>query len=256
MSVTAERTDPVLGARPEPWPPFAVLDVETTGLVPGWHRIIQIGVATADEAGNVTHTWSTLVDPLRRRVGASKVHGIRRADLQGAPTFAEVASELAAQLDGKVLVTHNVTFDWGFLSRELRDAGLVEPDARRLCTLTLARQPDAGDGSALASRRLGALVEHFDVPLPRPHDALDDAVATAALLPHLLARAGVSTPGHLDVFVSGSSTSWALQAASMSWWGRIVRRAGDYVRAVRFVAGRVRFRRRGRWCPGRTFART
>ena len=42
-------------------------------------------------------------------------------------------------------------------------------------------------------RSLGSLCERFDVVLVRPHDALADADATAAVLPHLLAAHGITS---------------------------------------------------------------
>ena len=42
------------------------------------------------------------------------------------------------------------------------------------------------------SHRLADLCARYDVALDRPHDALADAAATAAVLPHLLAAHGVA----------------------------------------------------------------
>jgi DNA polymerase III epsilon subunit-like protein len=40
--------------------------------------------------------------------------------------------------------------------------------------------------------------ERYGVPLARPHDALADATATAAVLPHLLAAHGITDRADLD----------------------------------------------------------
>src|SRR6186997_1183161 len=66
--------------------PFAVVDVETSGLRPGRHQVLQIGLVTVDRSGTVLGEWSTLVR-LRHfwnRVGPTHVHGLTRRSLRGA----------------------------------------------------------------------------------------------------------------------------------------------------------------------------
>ena len=84
-----------------------------------------------------------------------------------------------------ILCAHNAEFDWLFVSRGLRRAGLPPPDLLRLCTLRLSRSLDP---ERQRSHRLGDLCLRYQVPLTRPHDAAADAAATAALLPLLLSR--------------------------------------------------------------------
>ena len=43
------------------------------------------------------------------------------------------------------------------------------------------------------SHRLGDVCARYSIPLDRPHDAMADAVATAAVLPYLLKDAGITT---------------------------------------------------------------
>ena len=45
---------------------IAFVDIETTGLGPGRHRIAKIGVVTLD--GEKIEEWATLLDPGRRRI--------------------------------------------------------------------------------------------------------------------------------------------------------------------------------------------
>ena len=47
------------------------------------------------------------------------VHGIKRADLDGKPKFAEVAEELITFISDAELVIHNAAFDVAFLDAEL-----------------------------------------------------------------------------------------------------------------------------------------
>jgi DNA polymerase-3 subunit epsilon len=50
------------------------------------------------------------------------------------------------------------------------------------------------------SHRLADLCERYDVVLDRPHDALADAAATAAVLPHLLKGHNITASEQLEPF--------------------------------------------------------
>ncbi len=169
----------------EPLPRFAVVDIETSGLSLRRHRILQIAVVTLD-GGMVVDEWSSLVR-LRwpwQRVGPRRVHGITRRSLRSAPRLDEVLSQLARRLDGAVFTAHNVAFDWAFVERAARRCGVALPTPSRLCTLRLSRRLDP---DRQQSHRLSDLCERYGVVNDRPHDALFDARATAAVLPGLLA---------------------------------------------------------------------
>lgn len=106
---------------------FSVLDTETTGLFPGGHdRIAEIAIVRMNRDGEVLDRWETLVNP-QRDLGKQSLHGIRSCDLLGAPTFSDLAAELAWRLSGTVLVAHNLSFDARFLDAEFRRAGMPVP---------------------------------------------------------------------------------------------------------------------------------
>lgn len=172
---------------------FAVVDVETSGLSVDRHRILQVGVVVLDGTGAVVDRWASLVRPRRRvffRVGPTRLHGIRRRDVRDAPLLATVVDRLRASLEGAVFVAHNASFDLAFLRRAAAEVGVALPIEHSLCTLKLSRELDP---ERTRSHRLGAICERYDVVLVRPHDALADADATAAVLPHLLAEHGITT---------------------------------------------------------------
>lgn len=181
---------------------FAVIDVETSGLSARWHRVLQIAVVTTDGSGNIQRRWSSYIRRRYLPVGPTAIHGLTRAKLRNAPRFADVVSELVGELDGAILVAHNVRFDWAFLRRSMLRAGYRPPDVRRFCTLELSRSLDP---DRALRHRLGDLCERYQVPLDNAHDALADASATAAVLPHLLTALG----GSIDTHSSGDATTWA-----------------------------------------------
>lgn len=62
---------------------YTVLDLETTGLFPQKHdRILEIGVVSVSEDGDVLDEWSTLINP-GRDVGPTSIHGITARDVLG-----------------------------------------------------------------------------------------------------------------------------------------------------------------------------
>lgn len=176
---------------------FAVVDVETSGLDPTRDRVLQVGCVVVDGEGHVIDRWSSLVGrglAVWRSVGPTEVHGIRRRDLWRAPSLRSVLTELSARADGSRLVAHNAPFDMAFLANEARRSGVDLHLGGALCTLRMSR---ALDPERTRSHRLGDLCERYGIPLIDAHDALADAEATAALLPHLLRAHGVHRIGQL-----------------------------------------------------------
>jgi DNA polymerase-3 subunit epsilon len=112
-----------------------------------------------------------------------------------------VLRELAVRLDGSRFVAHNAPFDIGFLHRAAARHGVVMPVNEPLCTLRMSR---ALDPDRRQRHRLTDLCERYGVELVRPHDALADADATAAVLPHLLRAHGVTTVDQLALLPAAS----------------------------------------------------
>jgi DNA polymerase-3 subunit epsilon len=176
---------------------FAVVDLETSGLHPSRHHILQVAVFGVDAWGNELDRWSTYVRPPRwpfARVGPRHIHGIRRRAVAGAPTLADVLPEVAARVAGAVFTAHNAQFDLAFLRHQAARVGVPWPDPPRLCTLTLSRTLDP---ERAVSHRLGDLCRRYGVPHDDPHDALADAIATGAVLPHLLKDSGITSLAQL-----------------------------------------------------------
>lgn len=178
---------------------FAVVDVETSGLSLRRHHVLQIGLVVVDGHGRVLDRWSSLVAPRRRwwfRVGPVDIHGIRRHMVLAAPPGAQVLTELAWRLADAHFVAHNAAFDAEFLRKAGKTHGVAVPIVNPLCTLTLSRRLDP---DRQLSHRLADLCARYGIELVRPHDALADADATAAVLPHLLRAHGITSAAQLAV---------------------------------------------------------
>ncbi len=161
---------------------YAVVDVETTGFSPKHHhRVIEIAVIRLDEAGKITAEFDSLVNP-NRDVGPVHVHGIRPRDLINAPTFEEIAGEVAALLSGAVFVAHNVQFDWRFVCAEFQRFGYFTPEPPCMCTMEVASalQP------SIPGRSLQVACENLGIVRSAEHHAHCDAMASATILQRFL----------------------------------------------------------------------
>ena len=118
--------------------PLVFVDLETTGANPAFDRVIEVGIVKVS-GGQVEYEWSTLVDPGEPIPPVIQgFTGITDAMVRGAPSFADVADEVFARLEGSLFVAHNARFDYGFLKNEFKRLDLAfQP--RVLCTVKLAR---------------------------------------------------------------------------------------------------------------------
>ena len=155
------------------------LDLETTGLSSDKDEIIEIG-AVKFQGPSVLDTYETFVNPGRPLSSFIKrLTGIAQADVDHAPSFSSVVGALAAFIGRAPIVGHNLPFDLGFL--ESKGLRLSNP---RCDTWDIAFVlfPELQD------RSLEGLVGLLSVPHPRPHRALDDALATMAVFLELVER--------------------------------------------------------------------
>ncbi|QTE00868.1 DNA polymerase III PolC-type [Streptomyces cyanogenus] len=168
---------------------WALVDVETSGLIARRDRVLSVAVITVGPDGEQTGEFSTLLNP-GCDPGPVEVHGLTVERLQGAPTFDQVAGRIGAMLQDRVLVAHNAQFDYDFLAYEFARARMWLPVSQRLCTLALNRQVDPPTDDM----KLGTLAAHYNVPQQRAHDALDDTRVLAGVL-----RASLREAARLDL---------------------------------------------------------
>ncbi|HEX9024090.1 MAG TPA: exonuclease domain-containing protein [Geobacteraceae bacterium] len=154
--------------------PFAIIDVETTGMNPLRDRVIEVAVIRNDGK----EEFSTLVNPGRFIPPfITSLTGITDDELESAPFFGDIALELAGILEGAVFVAHNARFDYAFIRNEFKRAG-ISFSAPTLCTLRLSRKlyPKSGKHS------LERIIQRHSIVVSSRHRALDDARAVNAFL--------------------------------------------------------------------------
>ena len=149
-------------------PRFVAVDVETTGLDDD-ARIVEIAMVERQREGGITR-WHTLLEA-DGVAGPTHIHGIRDEELNGVPSFADVAPIIAASLDSAVLVAHNSDFECERLAYEFSRLGL-QIAIESVCTLDAAR-----DRWPKQPANLGSVAARLGVNLEFPHMALSDAMA-------------------------------------------------------------------------------
>lgn len=150
---------------------YVVFDLETTGLVPGSDRIIEIsGIKVID--GHVEGEFSTLVNPeMHIPYAATRVNGITDKMVQDAPTIGKALADFLAFAGKLVLVGHNIhTFDTNFIY----DSALLELGQKiqndYVDTLYLSRSCLP----MLRWHKLTDIAAHFGISTDGAHRALAD----------------------------------------------------------------------------------
>lgn len=156
---------------------YAIVVVETTGLIVGSDRVVEIAVVRTDLCGEYQDEWSTLVNP-GVPVRATRKHGLTSADVAEAPTFDELIGTLNSLIAGRVLVAHYARFHLAVLADEYERAGWqIPPSTPCACTW------DAG--RVFLRRHLPRDLKEcssiLGIEYEEPHSALSDARATARL---------------------------------------------------------------------------
>ncbi len=169
---------------------FVVVDVETTGLAPGRHRITEVAAVVV--AGGVVKreakaVFRSLVNPQRSIPQfITKFTGISERMVARAPNATIVLPRLHEFIAGRPIVGHNVGFDLGFLAYEAEQAGLSALfPLNGVDTIAMARRFVPGLRRASLDRVATAL----HIPIHTRHRALADAQLTAEVFALLLATA-------------------------------------------------------------------
>ncbi|MEE4256270.1 MAG: exonuclease domain-containing protein [Bacteroidales bacterium] len=159
---------------------FAIIDVETTGLNPAGERITEIAVYLHD-GQKITDEYQTLLNPEKRiPFQITGLTGISNRMVADQPRFCEVAKDIVEMTEDRIIVGHNVAFDYRFLRAEFKRL-FYDFKRKTLCTKQLSRKliPKR------ASYGLGSLCKDLGIENEARHRAAGDALATVKLFEHL-----------------------------------------------------------------------
>jgi DNA polymerase III epsilon subunit family exonuclease len=162
---------------------FVAIDLETTGLNPYRHEIIEIG-AVAFSLDGLGEEFSILVKPTRKMdPKARAIHQISAEELaRDAVALADGLAAFNNFLPAGNWVFHNAPFDLSFLKQAFSSTKLPWPQRAYYDHLQLSRKlkPER------ASHALAAIKNELNIDTGKAHRALADARATALAFINLL----------------------------------------------------------------------
>ena len=170
---------------------YCVIDVETTGLDLRHDSIVSIGVAGIRNGRIICgDSYYSLIRPACPvSVPSMRIHCLRPADLENAPTAQDVGREIARKLNGRIVIAHAAWIERAFLGRLLRQAGLKFA-CPMIDTAALARALGYAEGGSHGREpSLELLARKLTLPVYAPHHALGDATTTAAVFLALATKA-------------------------------------------------------------------
>lgn len=164
--------------------PLTVFDLETTGFDPHACQIIEIGMVQFYR-GQCEKSYNWLVDPQCRIPDEIvKLTHIEQSDVDGQPTFRDIAQDVLSVFDGRGIVAYNIDFDRTFLKTKLQALGLSWPAANPwFDPLIFAQHFYPGQRN-----KLGLVAERLGVSLEGAHRACNDAEATGYVFYSLLEK--------------------------------------------------------------------
>lgn len=171
---------------------YIIVDLETTGLDPATHEIIEIGALKIVDL-EVKDVFNTLIKP--RGIVTPQIEaltGISPDMLVDQPSFGQVAQNFLNFVSGDtILVCHNVDFDIPFLKQHYTLLGGKNFNPTTVCTLRTSRFLYPGK----SSHKLKSMAEHFGIEVKNAHRALGDVETTfqlwQKLIPELRDKKGI-----------------------------------------------------------------
>lgn len=174
---------------------YVAFDLETTGIDPQTHEIIELA-AVRVRTGQIADEFHSLVSP-RKEPGPhiERITGISAAQLRGQPRIGETLPGFLAFIDDLPLIAHNAQFDVGFLkaagvgrmptvydSLELARIALPRLRNHKLETLlnAFAVTPDERHRAGADTRALVEVIDALvDTLAARPFASLESLLALA-----------------------------------------------------------------------------
>lgn len=178
---------------------YAILDIETTGGSPKHEKITEIAIFIHD-GEKLIEEFSSLVNPEKNIPPfITGLTGITNEMVADAPRFFEIAKKIVELTEDRIIVAHNVNFDYGFIKSEFKRLG-YDFNRESLCTVKLSRKLIPG----FKSYSLGKLCNQLKIEINGRHRAAGDAYATVRLFELLLKKDNELTSGLISApFPSG-----------------------------------------------------
>ena len=155
---------------------YAIIDTETSGGKYNEEKIIEIAIIIYD-GKNIIDTFTTLIKPnVKVDYFVQKLTGIKNSDLVDKKTFKDYAELISNLVSNKIIVGHNVEYDYRILKNELETCN-IKFSSETICTIKMSKEKY----NDLKYYNLNYLRNYFNIKLKNHHRAYDDAFATLEL---------------------------------------------------------------------------
>ena len=160
---------------------FAILDVETTGGKFNKEKITEISIFVYDGI-KIIDKFETLVNPEKDiQPFVQRLTGINSDLVKDAPKFEEVSENIFEITKDKIIVAHNVDFDYRIIKNEFQNIN-IKYQRDSLCTVDLSKLIFPN----LKSYKLTNLLSNFGIVNENPHRANSDALGALELFKILI----------------------------------------------------------------------
>ena len=162
---------------------FAIIDVETTGGKFNEEKITEIAIIVYD-GDKVIDNFETLINPeIDIQPFVQKLTGINNELVKNSPKFKDVSERVFDITKDKIIVAHNVDFDYRIIKNEFRSIN-IRYYRDSLCTVDLSKLIFPN----LKSYKLTNLLSNFGIKNENPHRANSDALGALKLLKILISN--------------------------------------------------------------------
>lgn len=162
---------------------YVVIDVETSGLHPEKHEIIELG-AILVKNHDITERFSVLVrpqtaiPPMIEEITGITNDMLKKEGVQ----ISEAMQQFIAFLSDFPAVSHNVDFDFSFLHKACANCNLPLLSNRSIDTLVFSRRKV----KQVINYKLSTLASHFEIEVTQTHRSLADCEITYQLFEKLI----------------------------------------------------------------------
>ncbi|MCK9265803.1 exonuclease domain-containing protein [bacterium] len=154
-------------------PEVVALDIETTGLKPEEDRIVEVALLKIKNGITCRKLTSFIYPKIKIPPSGLPVNKIKPFMLEGAPSFDDLALELADFIKGETLLIQNAYFDIPFLKTEFNRSGVKFPDTYVYDTLLLSKKLFSFERNSLSY-----LASFYKLDVSGMHRAEKDAMIT------------------------------------------------------------------------------
>ena len=218
---------------------YVVIDLETTGLMPSFDSIIEIGAIRCVRDVEVArfHSFVSVDFPLDPFIVAHT--GITDAMLKGAPNIKRVLPRLLSFIGDSVLIAHNANFDVNFIYDDAAKLLGVNFTNDFVDTMRLAKKCDL----SVEDHKLITLAGYFGISQNIAHRSVADCETTHALYVKLkedINETGVSlATKHYGGSISGITATSSYIDPDNPLYGKVVVFTGTLDSMVRKDAAQL-----------------